>query len=150
MTQIADDTTLILKRAFNAPVAQLYQAWVSADQFCKWMGPSDEMTCKVVCFDVEPGGAYAFTMTAPDGNMHGASGVFRHVDENARLAFTWTWDHVPERETFVTVEFRGDHLTSSLTLTHERHTNAEARENHGRGWGGSFDRLQRLLETSDF
>ena len=67
--------------------------------------------------------------------------------ENERLVFTWTWDHMPDTETLVTVAFRDNGGATALTLTHERHASAESRDNHGVGWTGSFDRLERLVAS---
>lgn len=139
------ETTLVLKRTLKAPVDIVYAAWIEPAQFGQWMGPNDEMTCAVEAHDVRVGGAYAFKLTNREGKVHGASGLFREVVENERLVFTWTWDHMPDTETLVTVEFRAKDGATVLTLTHERHASAESRDNHGVGWTGSFDRLERLV-----
>lgn len=141
------DTTLILKRTFKAPVSAVWDAWTRPEHFSLWMGPEADMTCTTGPFDVSPGGSYAFEITGGDGNKHGARGEFREVVEHQKLVLTWTWDHMPDVETLVTVEFRGDGDTTHLTLTHQRHSTIESRDNHRRGWTGSFDRLERLLAT---
>jgi uncharacterized protein YndB with AHSA1/START domain len=41
------ETTLVMKRSFNAPVAAVYKAWVDAQQFSQWMGPQSITRCDV-------------------------------------------------------------------------------------------------------
>lgn len=139
------ETTLVLKRTFKAPVEAVYAAWTDADQFGRWMGPAVDMVCAVAAHDVRVGGRYAFEITNADGQKHGASGQFRDVVENEKLVFTWTWNHVPDTETLVTVEFRDNAGVTTMTLTHERHASAESTANHRGGWTGAFDKLERLL-----
>ena len=139
------ETTLILKRTFKAPVEVVYQAWTQAEQFSRWMGPAVDMTCAVEAHEVRVGGRYAFEITSADGQVNGASGHFREVVENERLVFTWTWNHVPDHETLVTVDFRGGGDATTMTLTHERHSSAESTANHRMGWTGALDNLERLL-----
>ncbi len=139
------ETTLILKRTFKAPVEAVYAAWTEPEQFGQWMGPAVDMVCAVEAHDVRVGRRYAFEITNADGQVHGASGHFRDVVENARLVFTWTWNHMPDTETLVTVEFRGTDEATTMILTHERHASAESTDNHRGGWTGAFDKLERLL-----
>lgn len=141
----APETTLILKRSFKAPVDIVYAAWTDPAQFVQWMGPNTEVMCEVIEHDVRVGGNYAFKITNLEGKVHGASGQFREVRENEKLVFTWTWDHMPETETLVTVEFHDKDGTTNLLLTHERHASAESRDNHGGGWTGALDKLERLV-----
>ena len=139
------ETTLILKRSFKAPVKVVYAAWVDPAQFGQWMGPSTDMVCNVEEHDVRVGGNYAFKITNADGKVHGARGQFREVSENEKLVFTWTWDHMPETETLVTVEFRDNEGATTLLLTHERHASGDSRDNHRGGWTGALDKLERLV-----
>ena len=141
----APETTLVLKRSFKAPVDIVYAAWTDPAQFVQWMGPNSDVMCDVIEHDVRVGGRYAFSITNLEGKVHAARGAFRDVRENEKLVFTWTWDHVPETETLVTVEFRDKDGTTSLLLTHERHASAESRDNHGGGWTGALDKLERLV-----
>jgi len=141
------ETTLVMKRTFNAPVATVYNAWVDPQQFSQWMGPPGIVRCDVETFDVRAGGRFAFVMSNADGEKHGASGEFQQVLENERLVLTWIWNHVPDTETLLTIDFRGDQTKTNLTLTHERHASKDSRDNHQIGWGGSFDKLEKLVSN---
>jgi uncharacterized protein YndB with AHSA1/START domain len=48
-------------------------------------------------------------------------------------------------ETLVTVEFRDRGQSTEVILTHELFPNAEARDEHTKGWSGCLDRLLRAL-----
>lgn len=73
------------------------------------------------------------------------SGVYREVVENEKLVFTWAWRSTPERQSLVTVLIKSDGDGALLTLVHEQFADAEARDRHAHGWGGSLDRLERLF-----
>lgn len=139
------ETTLIMKRTFNAPVATVYKAWPDPQQFSQWMGPQAIIRCDVEAYDVQAGGHFAFTMTNADGETFGASGQFLQVLENEKLVMTWIWNHIPDNETQLTIKFRGDHAETVLTLMHEKHVSSDSRDNHESGWTRSFDELDKLV-----
>jgi uncharacterized protein YndB with AHSA1/START domain len=64
---------------------------------------------------------------------------------NQKLAFTWAWITMPERESFVTVLIKQDGEGSILTLIHEQFADEAAREGHEKGWIGCLDKLERLV-----
>ena len=67
-------------------------------------------------------------MHAPDGEVHRVGGVYREVEPNSRLVYTWAWESTPERESLVTVEFRPSGEGTELLLTHQRFADIEARD----------------------
>lgn len=71
--------------------------------------------------------------------------MFREVEPNRRLVYTWAWESTPERESLVTVEFRPAAGGTEIVLTHERFADRDARDRHQRGWDGCLERLGRYL-----
>ncbi|HSP51138.1 MAG TPA: SRPBCC domain-containing protein [Pseudolabrys sp.] len=46
------------------------------------------------------------------------------------MVFSWAWKSTPERETLVTVTFKGEGSGTLLTITHEQFFDEEARDRH--------------------
>lgn len=136
--------SLTLKRRFKASPEKVFAAWTDPTLLMRWIGPPDIENVSAEC-DARVGGAYRFVMRGADGETHEVSGVYREVAPNERLVFTWAWRSTPERQSLVTVAIRPDGDGAVLTLTHEQFADAEARDRHEHGWGGSLDRLEGLL-----
>ena len=64
---------------------------------------------------------------------------------NQKLAFTWAWRTMPERESFVTVLIKPEGAGSILTLIHEQFYDEPARDRHEYGWTGALNKLERLF-----
>jgi len=45
----------------------------------------------------------------------------------------------------VTVEFIPAGVSTEIRLTHEQLPSIEARDDHGRGWSGTLDKLEKFL-----
>jgi uncharacterized protein YndB with AHSA1/START domain len=144
-----DDTSLFMRRQFNAPVERVYRAWTDPAQLSQWMGPGKNATCDVETFDLTPGGRYALAMRSSAGELFRTTGEFRDITPNERLSFTWVWDHFPDQITLVTLTFHARDGGTSLTLKHTNFNNSEARDNHRSGWTGGFEKLDRLLATHE-
>ena len=67
---VDEDTRLVLRRTYAAPVAAVYAAWTDPEQMKHWMGPSDDYGESEVAMDVRVGGRYRIVMHAPDGETH--------------------------------------------------------------------------------
>ena len=103
------------------------------------------MEVAVAEVDLRPGGRYRIVMQKPGGERHEVGGVYREIEHEARLVFTWAWITTPERESLVTVTLKDAQGETDLTLTHEHFFDEAARDRHRHGWTGSLDRLSRHL-----
>jgi len=110
----------------------------------KWFGPDSGPVSHAEA-DLRVGGHYAVTFRTEDGEEHHVGGVYREVVPNERLAFTWAWRTMPERESFVTVLIKPDGDGSMLTLIHEQFFDEPARDRHNEGWTGCLDKLERFV-----
>ena len=91
------------------------------------------------------GGHYAVTFHTEDGEEHNVGGIYREVVPNEKLAFTWAWRTMPERESFVTVLIKPDGAGSILTLIHEQFFDEPARDRHRQWLDRRLDKLERYL-----
>lgn len=95
--------------------------------------------------DVREGGRYHIRFRTTDGEQHDVSGVYQEVVEHRRLSFSWAWKSTPERVSRVTIELRPVGSGTELDFVHDRFFDQAARDNHERGWTGTFAKLDALL-----
>ena len=136
--------SLTLKRRLNATPEKVYAAWTNPAHLMKWFGPDSGAVTSAET-DVRVGGRYAIVFNTEDGEEHHVSGTYKEVEPNRKLAFTWMWRSMPERESFVTVLIKPDGEGSILTLVHEQFFDEPARDRHEFGWTGALNRLERFL-----
>lgn len=136
---------LTVERTFRAAPQRVWQAWTQAESLKQWFAPADAFKVEVAEVDVRVGGRYRIVMTAPDGEVHDVSGVYREVVPNERLVFTWAWRTTPERESLVTVSLRPAGTGTEFTLKHEQFFDESARDHHREGWIALLGRLEASL-----
>ncbi len=73
-----DNAEVNFTREFNAPRALVFDAWTKAEHMKKWFAP-DMFSVGSATSDPRPGGAFAWSMVAPDGGEHWARGVYEEV-----------------------------------------------------------------------
>jgi uncharacterized protein YndB with AHSA1/START domain len=144
MATVTTKPSLTIKRRFNAPPEKVFAAWTDSTKVARWMGPGD---VKLLSAESDPrtGGRYRWLMKAPNGEDHDVSGVYREVVPNEKLVFTWAWKSTPERESLVTLTFKGDGDGTLFTLTHEQFFDEEARDRHQMGWTNAMEKLDKYL-----
>src|SRR5271154_3311667 len=88
----AADRVLVITRIFEAPRDLVFRAWTETDMIERWLGPRG-LAAHDVQQDLRPGGAWCARLTEDAGGRElWMRGVYREVDEPARLAFTFAWD----------------------------------------------------------
>lgn len=143
-----DKRTLVLKRILNAPVDLVFQAWSDPKHLARWWGPKD-FTLPHCEQDFRVGGKYSFCMRAPDGNDHWVRGTYTHIEEPARLVFTWLREDAEgeiwcDTVVSITLEERGD--STVLTLEQTTFATVPHCEEHAVGWNECLDRLTSYID----
>jgi uncharacterized protein YndB with AHSA1/START domain len=144
---MSEDRTLRLERIIRAPVERVFAAWVEPEQLAAWWGP-EGATIPDYAMDVRPGGTWRTVMKLPDGNTPEVSGVYRAIEKNRRLVFSWAWkqaDGSRGHETEVTVTFEPVPGGTKLVLLQQVFQDRTARDNHGQGWASSLDCLEKHI-----
>jgi uncharacterized protein YndB with AHSA1/START domain len=136
--------SLTIKRRLKASVERVYAAWTDPAMMASWFGPNDTKVASAET-DVRVGGRFRVIMHALDGEVHDVSGIYRTVEPNRKLVFSWAWITTPERESLVTVTMKPDGEGTLLTLLHEQFADEAARDGHRVGWGEALDRLEAAL-----
>jgi uncharacterized protein YndB with AHSA1/START domain len=139
--------SLTLKRNISASPAKLFAAWTEPKLLTQWFRPETGSQVLLAEFDLRKGGRYAITVRTSDGADHHVHGVYREIQPNERLVFTWSGDcdGKPRPESLVTILIRPEGSGSVLTLIHEQFVNEADRDGHKRGWTGCLDSLERYL-----
>ena len=142
---IADRPSLRITRRYPVAPEKVWRAWTDPQALARWFGPGDTESVAIADLDVREGGRYHIRFFTTDGEQHDVSGVYQEVVEHRRLAFSWAWKSTPERVSRVTIELRPVEGGTELDFLHDRFFDQAARDNHERGWTGTFARLDALL-----
>lgn len=151
-TTETSQTTLQIRRTYQASRETVFEAWTNSETLKQWFGPTDDFKTPEAEVDLRVGGKYRIRMVSPDGESHIVGGVYKEITAPEKLVFTWAWEagggcgeteSGSTIETLVTVEFRNRDGETELILTHEQFPDAAARDKHNEGWSGCLDRLRQ-------
>jgi uncharacterized protein YndB with AHSA1/START domain len=142
-----------ITRVLDAPRAQVWRIWTDPDEAPYWLRPRSLTTPRDrVDFDVRPGGAYRYTMVAPDGTEYPTGGTYREVVPPERLVFTWGGpDDADEVMPVVTVELAEQGASGEQTLMTFRLDGLEGQPGDNSfydGWAEALDLLGERLARS--
>jgi uncharacterized protein YndB with AHSA1/START domain len=139
-----DETTLEVRREFDASPAAVFDAWMTREEWAAWIGP-EGMQCEVPVLEPKVGGRYEITMHLGNGQVIPVSGVFKVIERPKRLVFSWGWNGDPQRQSLVTLEFTARGARTELLLRQEGLGTVANRDDHGKGWTGTLNKLERHL-----
>ena len=142
---MATKPSLVLKRRIKAAPEKVYEAWTRPEQLTLWWGATESAKKPIAETDLRIGGRFRVQFWGNNDEHHSVSGIYREVVANRKLSFSWAWQSTPERESLVTIDLNPVNDGTMLTLTHEQFFDEKARDDHGRGWNASLDRLEALL-----
>lgn len=91
-------------REVDAPVADVYRAYIDPALIVQWLGPR-AMEMELSSWDVRVGGTWGYTHKDPDGNVYGFRGVFHGVDANHGITQTFEFDGFPDHVSLDRVVF---------------------------------------------
>ena len=142
---LEEKPSLSITRQYPVAPEKVWRAWTDPQALSRWFGPGEPDSVTRAELDVRPGGRYHIAFHTPDGERHDVSGAYQDVVENRKLSFTWAWKSTPERVSLVTIELRPTAQGCELNFRHERFFDRQARDNHERGWTGTFAKLDQFL-----
>lgn len=138
-----DGNKLAISWLFDVPVERVWQAWIDPELMSVWMGPG-EVNCEFVEADVRLGGTYRIGMNTPNGLMT-AYGVYREIDPNKKLVYTWQWENGTYTDSIVTLLFSETDGRTRLELLHTDFPSEEPAQHHSEGWKGCLEKLEQNL-----
>jgi uncharacterized protein YndB with AHSA1/START domain len=144
--RLAEKPSLALTRSYSVAPEKVWRAWTDPEAVKRWWGPGPGEPVSLAELDVRVGGRFRIVFGGPDGKLHECAGVYREVEPNRKLVFTWCWPNTtPERVSVVTISFHAVEEGTRLDFRHEQLFDDKARDDHKRGWGESLAKLGAYL-----
>lgn len=145
--EAAQQTSLYITRRFKARCEKVYQVWTDPKALAQWFAPSDEMTTRIIDYDLKVGGQYRIEIVEADADgPHRVAGKFKEIEPNRKLVFTWFWESKDgQHESLVTLNFIDQGEETELQLLHERLESNNSKNLHEQGWNGCLNRLRQAI-----
>lgn len=138
------ELTLNLKKVIDAPISDVFDAWLDAETLAKFMMPMPGMPQPKTEADGREGGGFTILMAVGDQEIP-HKGKYLEVNRPHKLVFTWESPFSPDDST-VTIQLKAlNEQSTEIDFTHVKFINEEARDNHEKGWGVIVDTLAELL-----
>lgn len=138
---------LVITRTFDAPRALVFKAWTQPEHMVRWLGPKG-WTSPSAKVDLKIGGAYRACICSPDGKENWMRGRYREIVEPERLVFSFQWENKEGehgKENTVTITFAEQDGKTRMTFRQAFFETVANRDDHGKGWNGSFDKMAEYL-----
>jgi uncharacterized protein YndB with AHSA1/START domain len=158
--------SFVINRAFEAPLAQMFEMWTKPEHFSKWLPPTGfEMT--YIKSDIREGETTLFMMSNADGFKMYSRAKYLEIKNPNRIVYAQ--EFCDEKGNVTKAPFEGawpETMLITVTLTEEApdqtrvtvktdlYKNATPEEIQAfvneragmtQGWSGSFDKLENLL-----
>ena len=141
-----DATTLRLRRTFDAPREEVFDAWTNPEVLRRWWSVTPAGRTPVAEVDLRVGGSYLLRMEDPESaTTHTVRGEYREVLRPERLVYSWCWvreDGSSGHVSTVMVEFVAEGERTTVVLEHSELESAESAERHTYGWGACLEMLE--------
>lgn len=141
-----------LVRIYNAPVADVWEAWVDPTKVAQWWGPRG-FTLTTQSKDVRVGGRWIYTMHGPDGVDYPNNTLFFEVEKHAKLVYDHGANETQPPIFRVTALFSEQQGQTTMDLTFacvSAEAAVEIQKFVRQAFGNStWDRLEEFLSTKD-
>jgi uncharacterized protein YndB with AHSA1/START domain len=134
------DDELFLVRFFDAPPSLVFRLWEDAAHRARWWGPSGH-GCSHFTHEFREGGAWRACITSAEHGDSWQGGVYREIDRDRRIVFTFVWDKGPSAgvEMLVSVTLAAQGSGTIQTFHQTGFANVDRRNVHVVGWSLLFD-----------
>lgn len=147
------DREIVMTRNFSAPRKMVFDAWTKPELLKRWLEGPVGWRMTVCEIDLKVGGSYRYEWTHENGSQMGMGGVYREIVPEERLVATEKFDQAwyPGGAVTTTTLKENDGVTTAETTV--LYDSKEARDGvlqspMDTGVAASYDRLEKLLETS--
>jgi uncharacterized protein YndB with AHSA1/START domain len=135
---------LVVARVFQAPPAQVFAVWSSADHMKRWFSPAG-FTVPEATIDFRPGGLCEICMRSPEGQNFWSRGKYLEVSPPDRLVFELVVGEPPGFTAHTTVTFVAEEAGNRMTVhqDYEIHDTGfnSAIAGAPEGWRTTLDKL---------
>ncbi|MFC6964178.1 SRPBCC family protein [Halocatena marina] len=133
------DTTLTLRRTFDAPRERVWRAFTDPDELEQWFVP-EGMSAEVHSHELKPGGSMSIVWTDGEHRIDN-EGYYIEVVENERLV---SGEETEVGELRLTYEFREVEDGTEVIITQE--FPEEIPDGAADGWAGILENLAEIVE----
>jgi uncharacterized protein YndB with AHSA1/START domain len=138
------ETTLVLKRIYDAPPARVFKAWTTKEELARWYSAAADFVIHSVDVDLRVGGTMRAVFGPKGGEPITELNEYREVTPGRRLAFDMTLTRGQEflSKTRIAVDFND--IGGGKTEVVLTDVGDDAWE-HTQGWRPALDLLEQYL-----
>jgi uncharacterized protein YndB with AHSA1/START domain len=135
---------ITLLTIFDAPVHDVWRAWTDPARMT-WFGSDPEGRVISAEADARVGGAFRVKFRNSDETEFVCQGIYREVERNRKLAFTWEWENEPGTTSEVVVSLTP--IGTAATRMKFSHANLweGSAHNYLEGWRSTFVKLANSM-----
>ncbi len=138
------ELTVNVEKTIHVSIEKAFDAWLDPEMLSRFMTPMPGMPESEVENDARVGGSFTIIMHA-GGQKLPHTGTYLEIDRPNKLVFTWGSERSLDDST-VTLNFaRIDDNTTTISLTHVKFIDEEARSDHEGGWTNILDKLGEIM-----
>lgn len=90
---VAHDVSVVMRRTFQAPLADVWTAWTDAEALMQWWGGHGFRTTADI--DPRPGGRFLLTVQGADGEVYPIQGEYVEITDRKSLSMEMHLDDHP-------------------------------------------------------
>ena len=143
--------TTILEKTIDAPLAQVFDAFVDPEKKAQWNSPSPEVEIKLEEATFSEGGREVALCLAGGETVAKVTAYYHDIVQDGRIVFTEIIEGAETREgiSLVSIQFEphlnGTKLTATLQIAALNGSGLE--EEIKEGWAAALDSLERLVQA---
>jgi len=139
------ELTVNINKVIHAPIEKVFDAWLNPKMLSKFMKGMPDMAETDVEIDAREGGRFTFIMNLGDEKIP-HTGKYLEISRPGKLVFTWESQYSVVDNSTVTLKFtKIDENKTSVSLSHVKFIDEEARSGHEEGWGNVLDKLNEVM-----
>ena len=139
-----NDLTVRIKKEIQAPIEQVFDAWLNPETLSKFMMPMPQMARPRVQCDPRLGGKFEILMQVGESFVSHI-GEYIAFDRPNKLAFTWVSPASLE-DSVVTLNFSSTGKKSTnVELTQVKFIDEQNRLNHEGGWNNILSKFSEVV-----
>jgi uncharacterized protein YndB with AHSA1/START domain len=135
---------LQLEHHFACPPAKVWRAWTDPAIVKMWFGSDANGTGLDAEMNVEIGGSFKVRFANSDGTEYTAKGIYKEIELNKKLVFTWGWADRAEVVEAIALELKPEN-EGTLMLFEHQDIDRNTAHNYSEGWRSTFQKLEKAL-----
>ena len=131
---------------FTQPPVKVWQAWTDPSIVKLWFGSDPNGKVLDAKLDVQVNGSFSVTFANSDGTEFTAQGIYKEIEPNNRLVFTWGWANQPDVAELISLQFSPNEHGTLMRFEQSNIDPQTTLHNYEEGWRSTFQKLEKALE----